>query len=82
MKVEDNDKKLGFFDFLPDSHTSKEKISKIPEHIYTKDGGETQLEIFIDKHIKFKKKIPRIVGKVNQIGFVVLDNCLLINDLY
>ena len=75
MRVEDNSKNFGFFNFPSNSHTSKEKISNIPGHISIKDGGETQLEIFIDKYIEFKDRIPRITGRVDQMGFVVLDNC-------
>ena len=85
MRVEDNDKKFGFFDFLTDSHNSKDKISKIPGQLYIQDGGEAHLDVFISSNVEFQDTTARIVGEIyqkNNLRYVVLEDCLLLKQSF
>lgn len=78
MRIDEELKKTGFF-WLPENSEKQ-----IPGLLTINNGGRIELEIvghFGDGYSEIDKNdvFPRIIGHVEKIGLVTLDNCFYIN---
>ena len=79
MRVEDNDKKFGFFQIVSDPKSGIKMTSNkevMPGRIFIQDGGEIYVEIFDSSfyHDTFRKTF-NMIGLVEEWGHVTLDGC-------